>query len=393
MPAEFYSSELLVDRMIEYLGADAEQREPFFAYLAFQAVHIPVQAPAEFTARYDGRFDAGWETLRRERWQRARDLGLVPADAPFAPAPAGLRAWDELGDDERRIYAKSMAVYAGMLEAMDHHIGRLLAWLEASGQLANTVVVVSSDNGPEPSDPVHTPGMNVWMALNGYSWDVATLGERGSLAYIGPEWAAAVSSPASLFKFYATEGGIRVPLVLAGPGVAPGTRVGTPTFVTDVAPTILEMAGVAAEGGVAMTGRSLGPVLRGETARAHPADAPVGIEVSGNAALFKGDLKLVRNLPPWGDGAWHVYDIARDPGEITDLAPTRPELAAELRRDYDAYAHEMGVLPLPDGYDIHHQVVSNTRKRLLGQHAVALAGITLVLVAGLALLGRRLFRP
>lgn len=383
MPAEFYSSELLVDRLIEYLGEEVAADEPFFAYLSFQAVHIPVQAPAEYTERYAGRFDLGWEVLRRERWQRARDLGLVPADAPFAPAPQSLRKWESLSDDERRIYAKSMAVYAGMIEAMDFQIGRLLAWLEEKGQLANTLVVVTSDNGPEPSDPVHTPGMGLWMALNGYSWDVDDLGERGSLAFIGPEWAAAVSAPGSLFKFYTTEGGLRVPLVLAGPGVTPGTRVATPTFVTDVAPTVLEIAGVAPEGGVALTGRSLGPVLRGEATRTHPPDATVGIEVSGNAALFKGDLKLVRNLPPWGDGAWHLYDIAADPAETNDLSASQPERKAELLRDYQNYERDFGVLPLPDGYDIHHQVVINSLKKQLkayGWHLALVAIVVLTLI-------------
>jgi arylsulfatase/uncharacterized sulfatase len=232
--------------------------------------------------------------------------------------------------------------------------------------------------------------MNVWMPLNGYSWDLANLGERGSLAFIGPEWAAAVSSPTSLFKFYTTEGGLRVPLVVAGPGVTAGARVATPSFVTDLAPTVLELAGVAAEGGMPMTGRSLGPVLRGEAARAHALDAPVGIEVSGNAALFKGDLKLVHNLPPWGDGAWHVYDVARDPGETADLAPARPELVAELRADYDAYARTMGVQPMPAGYDIHRQVVVNSVKRQLRHNAWPLAGILIALGTLAALLARRL---
>jgi arylsulfatase A-like enzyme len=392
MPAEFYSSELLVDRMIDYLGKDADAGTPFFAYLAFQAVHIPVQAPAEYTARYAGRFDEGWEVLRRARWQRARDLGLVPPDAPFTEAPASLRTWQSLSDDERKIYAKSMAVYAGMIEAMDFQIGRLLAWLEEHGQLANTLIVVTSDNGPEPSDPVHTPGMNVWMALNGYSWDLANLGERGSLAYIGPEWAASVSAPGSLFKFYTTEGGLRVPLIVAGPGVTAGTRVATPTFVTDVAPTVLEAAGVAAEGGVAITGRSLGPVLRGEVARTYPDDATVGIEVSGQAALFKGDLKLVRNQPPYGDGEWHLYDVARDPGETSDLSAAQPARAAELLRDYQAYEREFGVLPLPDGYDIHHQVVVNSLKKQAHAYGGRIALVLVLLAALTYLLVRRLRR-
>src|SRR5690606_1282650 len=116
----------------------------------------------------------------------------------------------------------------------------------------------------------------------------------------------------------------------------PGTKVGTPSFVTDVAPTILDLTGVPAEGGVPMTGRTLGPVLRGESDRAHPVDAPVGMEVAGNAALFKGDLKLVRNLPPYGDGEWHLYDLSTDPGETMDLTPAKPELAAELLRDYES---------------------------------------------------------
>lgn len=392
MPESFYSSELLVDRMLEYLKADAGSAEPFFAYLSMQAVHIPVQAPAEITATYAGRFDAGWEVLRRERWQRARDLGLVAADAPLAPMPEGLRDWESLHDDERHIYAKSMAVYAAMLEAMDRNVGRLLEWLEASGQLDNTLVIITSDNGPEPSDPVHTPGMGIWMALNGYSWNADALGEPGSLAFIGPEWAAAASSPGSLFKFYASEGGLRVPLVIAGPGVIAGTRVASTTFVTDIAPTILEMAGVSASGDVEMTGRSLAAVLRGLAVRAHRADTPIGMEVAGNAALFKGEMKLVRNMPPYGDGNWHLHDIARDPGETNDLAAEQPQLADELRRDYEAYAEEMGVLPLPEGYDIHRQIAINAMKRQVSFYGWQVAALALLLLGASGFAVRRFAR-
>ncbi|HEY8515075.1 MAG TPA: arylsulfatase [Candidatus Binatia bacterium] len=390
MPESYYSSELLVDRLIQYLTEDQGRSEPFFAYLSYQAVHIPVQAPGEITARYAGRFDAGWEVVRRERWRRARALGIIPIDAPLGPIPPQLRSWALLTDDERQIYAKSMAVYAAMIEALDHHLGRLLAWLDERGELENTLVIVTSDNGPEPSDPVHAPGMNVWMALHGYSWELDNLGERGSLNFIGPEWATAAGSPGSLFKFYTTEGGIRVPLVIAGPGVTPGTRVRTPTFVTDVTPTILEIAGVSAEGGgVPITGRSLGPVLRGEAERAHPVDAPVGVEVAGNAALFKGDMKLVRNMPPWGDGAWHLYDIARDPGETEDLSASRPELVAEMLRDYEAYMQEMGVLPMPEGYDVQRQIIRNSIKRQVQHNMGFLAVVAAVLLAAAAFVVRR----
>ena len=393
MPESYYSSEMIVDRMLGYLKADAQRDEPFLAYVAFQAVHIPVQAPQQFIDSYAGRFDAGWDVLRRERWQRARDRGLVSPDAPFEPEPASLRKWDSLTEDERRIYAKSMQVYAGMLEAMDFHIGRLLAWLEQIGELDNTIVVVTSDNGPEPSDPVHTRGMGLWMPLNGYSWKLEGLGGPGSLNFIGPEWAAAASSPGRLFKFYASEGGLRVPLVLAGPGVTAGTGIATPSFVTDVTPTLLDLAGVPAQGGgVAMTGRTLRPVLDGQVARAYPIDVPVGIEVSGNSALFKGDWKLVRNMPPFGDGEWKLHELALDPGETKDLSAERPELKAELLRDYAAYEREMGVLPMPEGYESYRQVMINALKKQVRAFGWQIALVALALVASIVLGVRRLRR-
>ena len=393
MPESYYSSEMIVDRMLGYLKADAQRDEPFLAYVAFQAVHIPVQAPQQFIDSYAGRFDAGWDVLRRERWQRARDRGLVSPDAPFEAEPASLRKWDSLTEDERRIYAKSMQVYAGMLEAMDFHIGRLLAWLEQIGELDNTIVVVTSDNGPEPSDPVHTRGMGLWMPLNGYSWKLEGLGGPGSLNFIGPEWAAAASSPGRLFKFYASEGGLRVPLVLAGPGVTAGTGIATPSFVTDVTPTLLDLAGVPAQGGgVAMTGRTLRPVLDGQVARAYPIDVPVGIEVSGNSALFKGDWKLVRNMPPFGDGEWKLHELALDPGETKDLSAERPELKAELLRDYAAYEREMGVLPMPEGYESYRQVMINALKKQVRAFGWQIALVALALVASIVLGVRRLRR-
>lgn len=392
MPASYYSSELIVDRMLDYLQADAPGQQPFLAYVAFQAIHIPVQAPAAFVAHYGGRFDAGWDVLRRQRWQRARDRGLVPADAPFEPEPPSLRRWETLRDDERAIYAQSMAVYAGMIEAMDFHIGRLIAWLEETGQLDDTIIVVTSDNGPEPSDPVHARGMGLWMRLNGYSWTLEGLGGPGSLNFIGPEWAAAVSSPGRLFKFYAAEGGLRVPFVIAGPGIAPGTSIATPSFVTDVTPTLLDLAGVRADGGMAMTGRTLRPVISGQVARAYPVDVPVGIEVSGNSALFKGDWKLVRNMPPYGDGEWKLHELARDPGETRDLSSARPEMRAELLRDYQAYEREMGVLPLPAGYDPQRQVAINSMKKQLRAYGGRVGLVLLVLLTAVALAVRGVIR-
>jgi arylsulfatase A-like enzyme len=213
------------------------------------------------------------------------------------------------------------------------------------------------------------------------------------MSFIGPEWAAAVSSPGRLFKFYASEGGLRVPFVIAGPGVTAGTGIATPSFVTDVTPTLLDLAGVPAQGGVQMTGRTLRPVLDGQVARAYPPDVPVGIEVSGNSALFKGDWKLVRNMPPFGDGSWKLHELALDPGETKDLSAERPELKTELLRDYAAYEREMGVLPLPPGYDPHQQVAKNSIKKQFKAFGWRVALGAAVLLAVIALgIRRRMLR-
>lgn len=351
LPDDFYSSEFLVDRIIDYLDADADDPRPFFAYLAFQAIHIPIQAPREFTDHYDGVYDEGWTALRRQRWERARALGLIPEAAPLGPMHPSLRAWEDLDASEQRLYARSMAVNAGMLEAMDHHLGRFVDHLAETGALANTLFVITSDNGPEFNDPISSPGMGLWMWLHGYHHDLDGLGERGSLAFIGPEWASAAASPLKLFKFYASEGGLRVPLIISGPGVAALGFVPAEAFVTDIAPTILDYAEADPAERTDLSGRSVRGVLDSSTVSVYGDDEPVGMEVSGNAALFKGGYKLVRDTLPHGDGEWHLYYLREDPGETRDVSTVLPDTFASMLADYAAYAESMGVVALPADFD------------------------------------------
>jgi arylsulfatase A-like enzyme len=387
LPDIFYSSELLVDRLIQYID-EGDRTAPYFGYLAFQAVHIPVQAPKEFSDRYAGQFDAGWDATRRARWDRAVVAGIVPADAPFAGLPAGQKSWDALPTDDRKKYARAMEVYSGMIESMDHHIGRLMAHVATRGELDNTIFVITSDNGPEPSDPVHENLMDIWMALNGYHWNLEGMGGPGSLAFIGPEWASAISAPGSFYKFYASDGGLRVPMVIAGPGVTAGQRLQAFSFVSDVTPTLLDLAGVSQEGlpdARPITGRSLAPMLSGAASRVHGPDDTIGVEVSGNAALFRDSLKIVRNMPPLGDGQWRLYDLAKDPAEVNDLAAAMPEAFQSMQADYEAYATKSGVLALPEGYQVERQVRRNALARQLSFHIVPITiiGLSLVTLIGL----------
>lgn len=390
LPKDFYSSKFLVDQMITYLQKDEGKSEPFIAYIAFQALHIPVQAPREFTDNYKGVYDQGWNATREARWQRAQDRGLIPQGAPLAPLHEKLRSWESLSADERALYAKSMQVHAGMIEAMDHHIGRLIEYLKARGEFENTIFLLTSDNGPEPSNPVAQTGFKTWMAGNGYTHELENLGEKGSMCFIGPEWANATASPGNLFKFHASEGGMRVPLIASGPGIAAGQRIAGTSFVTDVTPTIYDYAGVTParwNGPVPMTGRSLKAALSGG-GRTYDLDTPIGMEVGGNAALFKGDYKLTKISLPWSDGQWRLYNLATDPGEAKDLREAEPERYKAMLADYEAYEQKMGVLRLPDDFNPHKQVRINALKKQLHHFRYQLAGAALVLVS-LALLWLR----
>jgi arylsulfatase A-like enzyme len=153
LPEDFYSSKFYADRLIDYIDAGAADGKPFFGYLAFQAVHQPHQAPAEFTARYISIYQAGWSAISLFRYQREVELGLMPAGLTMTRPPV-VQDWNTLPSAEQRMNAKRMAVYAGMLEYMDISIGRVLDHLNAKGMLDNTVVVFMSNNGGEAASAI-----------------------------------------------------------------------------------------------------------------------------------------------------------------------------------------------------------------------------------------------
>ncbi|MEL6738020.1 MAG: arylsulfatase [Pseudomonadota bacterium] len=366
LPEDFYSSEFIVDTMIEYLE-ETDADKPFLAYLPFQAIHIPVQAPKAFVDKYAGRYEAGWEVLREERHARAQELGLIPEGAPLADLPPDYRAWADLTEEDRSLYAARMAVNAAMLEAMDFHIGRFIEHLKAKGEYENTIFVVTSDNGPEPSRGDDNAALGFYLSLTGYDVGPDNMGGKGHWGFIGPEWAVAAATPGAWFKFYATEGGIRVPLIFAGPGLSPSVT-DSPAMTPDIAPTLLDWieAGDTGEADTkGMTGRSLMPVLSGEAESAYGEDEVRAVEVSGNSALYKGDYKITRSVPPVGDGVWRLFNLAVDPGETTDLAATEPAVLADLLSEFDAYSKRVGVLEMPEGYSSLQTVLDNTNKRML----------------------------
>ncbi|MDC0010926.1 arylsulfatase [Porticoccaceae bacterium] len=396
LPEDFYSSKFIVDRMISYLESDKQpnRRQPFFSYLAFQAIHIPVQAPREVTDSYNGVYDQGWHQLRKMRHQRAIALGLIAPDTALAEMPANSRDWGNLSPQDRALYARAMQVQAAMLESMDSHIGRFIEYLNGRGELDNTLFIVTSDNGPEPSYPLDISGMKTWMSFNGYNHRLDNLGEKGSMVAIGPEWASASASPLNMFKFYAAEGGIRVPLIIAGPNIERQNWQPAMVMVTDIAPTVLDYLEVKDQykEAVAITGRSMMPLLEGSATEIYADDEAIGMEVSGNSVLIKGDYKLSRNSPPHGDNIWRLYNLAADPGESQDLRALQPEQFDLMMEDYKKYESEFGVIPLLAGFDYLEQARRNSIKNLMQSNWRGLALSAVVVLTLFWLIIRRVRR-
>lgn len=385
LPTEdYYSSSFYTQRIIDNIESNREDGKPFLAWLGYQAVHYPHQAPREFIDKYDGVYDAGWEVIRSNRLARQRDLGIFPASASLdrgfqKPSNPDWRlpAWDALSDEEKAFNARRMQAYAGMLDCMDQNIGKLLTYLEEIGELDNTLIVFLSDNGADPNLLANQEVYRPWYEENypytyidDYEGDYSKMGQKGSYVDYGPGWAAAANTPNSYFKTFSTEGGMRAPLIARLPGRIPAARA-TSTFgyVKDVFPTLLEVTGTTHPGATYRgrtvhqpDGKSAWPVMTGRAESIHGDSEVIGYELSGSSAVFRGSFKLSRNPAPKGTGEWELYDIARDPGEVDDLAATRPELVSELARAYREYEGHYSVVPVPDDYDPASQMIKNSQK-------------------------------
>ncbi len=369
LPEDFYSSRFLVDKTIEFIDSNRGDGQPFFAYLPFQAVHIPVQAPQEFIDRYMGVYDGGWDELRERRRDRAVELGIIPEGSTMVRMST-TADWEALDSDARRYQAKRMAVYAAMVEAMDFHFGRLVDYLKATGQFDNTIFIFTSDNGAEATGPADHDSFIARRgpAAMGYHTDYERLGLKGSYNTISPSFASAAASPLAYYKFYAGEGGMRVPLIIAGETLPEkGTLSHAFSYVTDITPTILSFTGVEAPAGryrgrpvEPMIGRDLRPIVSGRQERVYgPGDA-VGYELAGHAVLFQGDYKLVFNRGPIGDDQWRLFNIVNDPGGTDDLTAREPQRFQRMLSAYQRYTLENKVLPVPPGFEYRKQLVINT---------------------------------
>jgi arylsulfatase A-like enzyme len=339
IPDDFYSTRFYTDKLLEFLTEDEGSDEPFFAFLSYTAPHFPVQAPVEYTEKYAGVYDEGYEAVHDRRVLGMKAKGLLSDDFAASPFPADAIPWDGWpSSEERKLDARRMQVYAGMIDYMDEQIGRVISYLDQTGELDDTLIIFTSDNGATPG---WEPPVFVDYGTGGPDNSIGNLGLPGSYMTPGNGWAWVSGAPFNGYKEGPLEGGHSVPAIAFMPGRIPaGANSDAFLNVRDLLPTFLDVAGselpsVSPSGQptVALDGRSALPLLLGETDVSPYAGDVVAFHSGEVRYLYKDEWKILKN----GDDGWQLYNMATDRIESRDLADENPEKLAELLADWQEH--------------------------------------------------------
>jgi arylsulfatase A-like enzyme len=387
-PAEGYHlTEDLTDKALEFIK-DAKvlaPDKPFLLYYAPGAAHAPHQAPRDWIDKFKGRFDMGYEAMREQTLARQKELGIVPADTelpavnpigtpetrtgpdgqPFPPLDF-TKPWDSLSAEEKRLFARMAEVYAGFLAHADHHIGRLLNYLEESGQRENTLVVLVSDNGAS-GEGGPNGSVNENKFANGIPDDMAAnlamldeLGGTKTYNHYPNGWAMAFNTPFKMWKRYEFNGGTADPCIISWPPSTAGKGELRHQYhhAIDIVPTILDVLGVPAPGTLKghVQSRVDGVSMRYSLPDASaPSARPTQFySMLGSRSIWHDGWKAVTTHPTlsgwshFNDDTWELYNTDTDRSELHNLADEHPEKVRELVNLWFAEAGDNGAFPLDD---------------------------------------------
>ncbi|ODV77680.1 alkaline phosphatase-like protein [Suhomyces tanzawaensis NRRL Y-17324] len=359
LPEDYYSSDYFTDRFINYLKDDDRKERPFFGLLTFTAPHWPYQAPEEVIKKYKGVYDGGPQELRSKRLANALKLGIIPEGVvPHQVETQREKAWKDLSDEEKDIEARIMETYAAMVDVVDQNIGRLINHLETAGELDNTFILFMSDNGACGMLMEALPLKNENFRKNiekNYDNRLENIGKKDSFVWYSDQWAQAASAPSYMYKMWASEGGIRCPLILHYPDLINNEKRGKVkrefTTVMDILPTILEIAGINHPGEVfqgrkvvKVRGHSWLGYLKEEQESVHSEDSVVGWELFAQQAVRKGKYKALFIPEPLGPEKWQLFDLSTDPGETRDLSEELSWKLDEMLNHWTQYVAETGLV-------------------------------------------------
>ena len=348
----------LVDKAIGFLHdhVSAAPDRPFFTYLAFGACHAPHQAPQEYLDKYRGKFDEGWDVMRERWFARQKELGVVPADTLLPPRNPGVKAWTALTDNERKFAARLQEAFAAFLDHTDQHLGRYIDALQRLGQLDNTIFIAMSDNGAS-QEGGPTGVLDEMRYFNGLRENVDaamsrldTIGGPDSHTNYPWGWAMVGNTPLKRYKQNTHAGGVRDPFIVHWPArIKEGGAIRRQFHhVTDIAPTILELLGLAPRD---MHGTSMAYALQNGGGDVPSRKIAQYFEMFGHRAIWHDGWKAVCYHEPGNDydtEAWELYHADQDASEANDLAATHPEKLRSLITLWWTEAGRNGVLPLDD---------------------------------------------
>ncbi|CAM3250298.1 arylsulfatase [Prescottella defluvii] len=380
-PEGYYLTDDLTDRAVRMIcdTVTDEPEKPFMMYFAHAAVHTPLHAKSDDIEAFRGAYAEGWDRIREQRFARQKELGLVPADATMAPRSdetgPDVPAWDDLDADGRRLAARYMEVYAAMVTSIDASVGRLRDTLDRLGILDNTIFVFLSDNGAAGDGGTDIGVINHLGNLDRSGKktvaeripeEILRIDEIGG-PYTWPAnpvgWATTSNTPFRRHKFSSFRGGHQVPFLISWPrGLSEvGGEIRTQyAYVTDVLPTVLDLAGipVATErNGLEarpLDGTSFAATLKDRvSATAHTEQY---YECFGERAYYRDGWEVVairKPLTPFDQDRWELYDLSTDPTQCHDLAAEHPDRVAELVKSWQSAAGDNQVFPMADGTPLH----------------------------------------
>jgi arylsulfatase len=357
LPDDYYATKTYTDKLISFIDANRGSGKPFFAYVSHQAPHDPFHLPKDWRNRHVGEYDKGWDAVRQERLKRQVELGIMPAGTELSERMWYIPDPIVLAPASRAILGKKMELYAGMVENLDHHVGRLIDHLKKIGEYDNTIFIVFGDNGAEGSDLFQmiagTPGTRdfLFASINWSQTHPNAWGDPGSFVGYGPMWAQVSMTPFSQYKGWMAEGGIRNALIVSGPNVKrpKGSINHGVLSVADIMPTLLEVAGARYPSNVQpdlppLLGKSWTPLLAGQTDSVRTDQDYLAWEIFGNRAVRQGEWKLRWQIKPYGKSEWELFNVAKDPAERKDLAAQNPDKVKALLKVWDSYAKANNVI-------------------------------------------------
>ncbi len=337
-PSEgFYATDAFTDFAVDCISQHENPEQPFFLYLAYTAPHWPLHALPEDVARYRGTYRKGWPELRRKRYQRLIELGLIQDCWPLSGQDDAAADWESLDDETKRTMDHKMAIYAAQIDRMDQGIGRLMDALRRKRADDNTLVLFLSDNGA--CHESGALGQNFRQDLTG------EMGSVDSYHSYGLSWSNASNTPFRKHKSWVHEGGIATPFIVHCPArvAHPGAVTHQAGHVIDIMATCCDVAGVEYPGQFQgrtiqpLEGLSLMPILQGKPRQPH---ALLFWEHFGNRAVRCGHWKLVEDARA---GRWELYDMEKDRTELQDLSEEQPDRVEALKAEYTAWAQRIGV--------------------------------------------------